>query len=61
MSDETELKPCPFCKGDGGLYTKRYAWLRENPSWETEAFLSSLSPEEFDAEVDKQRTESGAE
>jgi len=31
----------------------RYAWLRENPAWETEVFLSGLTPEQFDVAVDK--------
>jgi hypothetical protein len=33
----------------------RYRWLRENPAFETEAFLSGLTPEEYDAAVDKAR------
>lgn len=36
----------------------RYQWLREHPAWETEAFLSGLTPEEFDAAVDKAIQES---
>jgi hypothetical protein len=32
---------------------RRYQWLREHPAWETEAFLGGLSPEQFDAAVDK--------
>jgi hypothetical protein len=32
---------------------KRYQWLRQNPAWETEAFLGELTPEQFDVEVDK--------
>ena len=30
----------------------RYRWLREHPAWETEAFLSWLTPQEFDTAVD---------
>ena len=32
--------------------SERYRWLRENPAFETEAFLSGLTPTEFDAVVD---------
>lgn len=31
---------------------RRYEWLRENPAWESEAFLGTLTPAEFDAAVD---------
>jgi hypothetical protein len=31
---------------------RRYRWLRENPAFETEAFLGGLTPEEFDQAVD---------
>jgi hypothetical protein len=30
----------------------RYRWLRNNPDWETEMFLSGLTPVEFDAAID---------
>jgi len=30
----------------------RYRWLREHPAWETEAFLSGLTAEQFDAAID---------
>jgi hypothetical protein len=33
---------------------KRYRWLRLNPAWESEAFLSALSPEGFDLAVSDQ-------
>jgi hypothetical protein len=32
---------------------ERYRWLRQNPAWETEAFLMGLSPELFDQFVDQ--------
>lgn len=35
------------------IYAERYAWLRQHPAFETEALLAGLSPEEFDALVDK--------
>jgi hypothetical protein len=35
------------------INSRRYRWLRKNPAWETEQFLSGLTPEQFDAEVDK--------
>ena len=44
MSDEIE------CLRD---YAGRYKWIRENPAWETEAFLSGLTPKEYDSEIDK--------
>ena len=31
---------------------RRYEWIRKNPAFETEAFLSGLTPEEYDALVD---------
>lgn len=37
------------------LYAERYAWLRLNPAFETEALLGGLSPDEFDELVDKHR------
>lgn len=37
------------------LAIARYMWLRQNPAWETEAYLAGLSPEEFDAAVDAAR------
>ena len=30
----------------------RYRYLRNNPDWETEMFLSGLTPVEFDAAID---------
>lgn len=40
---------------DAHVLMDRYAWLREHPAWESEAFLAGLTPEEFDAAVDKAR------
>lgn len=37
------------------VYAARYEWLRLNPAFDTEAALSGLSPEEFDAAVDAAR------
>jgi hypothetical protein len=31
----------------------RYRWLRQNPAFETEAFLGGLTPEQFDTVVDR--------
>lgn len=36
---------------------ERYRWEREHPAWETEAFLSNLSPIEYDAAVDRKMNE----
>lgn len=38
--------------------SERYRWEREHPAWETEAFLADLSPEQYDAAIDKARTKS---
>lgn len=38
----------------------RYNWIRsQGGSWETEASLSGLTPEEYDREVDKRMKEEG--
>lgn len=34
---------------------ERYRWEREHPAWETEMFLSDLTPKQYDAEIDKAR------
>lgn len=38
----------------------RYRWERENPAWETEAFLMNMSPEEYDAAIDRARAASNS-
>ena len=30
----------------------RYRWERENPAWETEAYLGGMTPEQYDAAID---------
>jgi hypothetical protein len=40
---------------------ERYRWLREHPSFETEALLSGLSPQQFDELVDLSRSKSNME
>lgn len=37
------------------LNAERYAWEREHPAWESEAYLSGVTPEEYDAAIDKAR------
>lgn len=35
------------------LYVQRYAWLRKNPAFDSEATLGAMTPEEFDYAVDQ--------
>ena len=37
---------------DVALDANRYRWLREHPAFETESFLSGLTPEQYDLVVD---------
>ncbi len=36
---------------------ERYRWLRKHPAWETEAFLSGITPTEYDAAIDDRMDE----
>lgn len=36
---------------------KRYRWIRQRGAWETESFLNGLTPEEYDAALDKAMAE----
>ena len=35
----------------------RYRWERQNPAWETEAYLGGMTPEQYDAALDAARDE----
>lgn len=48
----SETRGVDLAAAERARWSKRYSWLRENPAFETEAFLSGLTPEEFDAVVD---------
>ena len=38
---------------------ERYRWIREHGAWETESFLSSLDPEQYDAAIDNRINQQG--
>lgn len=44
---------------ESGRDAERYRWLREHGAWETEAFLGSLTAEQYDAAIDAARAAEG--